>query len=88
LDVAPYIEMDSGAVIGHDAELGELRDFFGAQSKLPAGLLLEGEAGIGKTTLWQSGVATARGMGYELMAAQATSAESEMGFAVLADLLQ
>lgn len=76
------------AVIGHDVELAALREFLGAQGELPAGFVLDGEAGIGKTTLWQHGLAAAGGAGYQIIATQATASESELGFAVLADLLQ
>src|SRR5690348_13663150 len=80
--------MTTPVVIGQDVELAALREFVDAQGKLPAGLVLDGEAGIGKTTLWRYGLAAAEGTGYQIMATQATASESELGFAVLADLLQ
>jgi DNA-binding CsgD family transcriptional regulator len=80
--------MTSPTVIGHGVELSALNEFLSAQRKLPAGLLFVGEAGIGKTTLWRHGLAAADGAGYQVMATQATTSESEMGFVVLAALLQ
>jgi DNA-binding CsgD family transcriptional regulator/tetratricopeptide (TPR) repeat protein len=80
--------MKSLAVIGHELELVALNEFLASQGKLPAGLVFVGEAGIGKTTLWRHGLAAAGGAGYQIMATQATASESELGFAVLAALLQ
>jgi hypothetical protein len=42
-------------VIGREAELHAVAAFLDALAAGPAGLLLEGEAGIGKTTLWLGG---------------------------------
>ena len=42
--------------MGRDRELDALADFVGCAGPLPAVLLFEGEAGIGKTTLWRAGV--------------------------------
>jgi MoxR-like ATPase len=39
-------------VVGRDEELAEVAAFL--DGNLPAALLLEGEAGIGKTTVWRS----------------------------------
>jgi hypothetical protein len=46
----------SGAVIGRDAELEFVQAFLDEVGGGPAGLVLSGEAGIGKTILWQAGV--------------------------------
>jgi MoxR-like ATPase len=45
--------------IGRDAELASLRAFLSAAHDRPAALLIEGEAGIGKTTLWEAALAAA-----------------------------
>ena len=47
-------------VFGRAAELSQIERFLAAPGALPGALLLEGEAGIGKTTLWRRGVAGAR----------------------------
>ena len=47
-------------LIGRDAELDRVEEFLGAIDSGPAALLLEGEAGIGKTTLWNQGLASVR----------------------------
>ena len=43
-------------VIGRDEELHALVSFLEASDALPGAILLEGEAGIGKTTLWRRGL--------------------------------
>ena len=53
----------------------------------PTGLTIEGEAGIGKTTLWSAATEQARERGYRVLSAQAGQAESAMGYAAVADLL-
>ncbi len=53
----------------------------------PAGLVFEGEPGIGKTTLWADTVRLAADSGFRVLAARASAAEARLTFAVLADLL-
>ena len=44
-------------IVGRDEELGALDGFLGRKAAPgPAALVLEGEAGIGKSTLWLAGV--------------------------------
>ena len=61
--------------------------FLGSASSGSTGLIIEGEAGIGKTTLWLSLVDRARADGFAVLSARAGQAESVMAFAALADLL-
>ena len=53
----------------------------------PAALVLEGESGIGKTTLWKRGVAGARERGYPVFSIRPSEAEAKLSYAGLADLL-
>jgi len=75
------------AIVGRDAELASIRDFVERVSDGAAALVLEGEAGVGKTTLWRAGVAEAEER--ELRVLQALPAESEtaLSFSVIGDLL-
>jgi DNA-binding CsgD family transcriptional regulator len=50
-------------------------------------LVIEGEAGIGKTTLWLSAIASAKNRGFRVLSAQAGQAESTLAYAATADLL-
>ena len=43
--------LETRAVIGRERELSSLERFLDALAEGPAGLLIEGELGIGKTTL-------------------------------------
>src|SRR6266487_4086179 len=74
-------------VVGRDEELAVLRDFLAAVDRLPSALLIEGEAGIGKTTLWSAGIAAAAEHGYRVLSARPAQAESQVSYAGLADLL-
>jgi DNA-binding NarL/FixJ family response regulator len=50
-------------------------------------LLIEGDAGIGKTTVWQAGLAKARERGVRVLSATPAQAEQSFAYAVVADLL-
>src|SRR5256885_9641010 len=48
---------------------------------------LEGDAGIGKTTLWLAGVERAHERGFRVLTARPAAPERELSFAALGDLL-
>ena len=77
----------SGAVIGRDAELDFVRAFLDDVGAGPAGLVLSGEAGIGKTILWQAGVEEARGRFAHVLTCRGAEAEAALSFAGLSELL-
>jgi ATP/maltotriose-dependent transcriptional regulator MalT len=62
-------------------------EFLNSAAVGPSGLVLEGEAGIGKTTLWLTAVEQARERGFRVLSAQPAAAESVQAYASLADLL-
>lgn len=62
--------------------------FLAAAASRPRGLVIEGEAGIGKTTLWLTLLDRARELGFRVLTARIGQAESVMAFAALADLLR
>lgn len=72
-------------LVGRDAELQAVRDALGASAT--AGIVLEGEAGIGKTALWQAGVAHADERGFRALLARPAETESTLSHAALGDLL-
>jgi DNA-binding CsgD family transcriptional regulator len=53
----------------------------------PSVLVIEGEAGIGKTSLWSATAEQARERGFQVLSALAGAAESGMAYGALADLL-
>jgi len=73
-------------LFGRDSELAALTAFV-RDAAGPAALVLDGEPGIGKTTLWRSAVSEARKTSVRVLASSPASGETQLSFAVLADLL-
>jgi DNA-binding CsgD family transcriptional regulator len=74
-------------VVGRRQELAAIDRFF---EVLPAGgsaLVFAGDAGVGKTTLWEHALVKARSRGLGVAVTRAAAAESSLSFAGLADLL-
>lgn len=78
--------MTLDAILGRDAELAAITRFFDDERSGPRTLLLEGEPGIGKTTLWREGVRLAESKGL-VLSSRASEAEIRLSFTVLGDLL-
>jgi DNA-binding CsgD family transcriptional regulator len=74
-------------IVGREGELAQVRSFVESVPEGPSALLLEGAAGIGKSTLWQAGAAIARARGYRLLACRAAESEARLSYAALGDLL-
>jgi DNA-binding CsgD family transcriptional regulator len=74
-------------ILGRDAELAAIASYLDRLEAGPVALVLQGEAGIGKTTLWEAGVATAHRRGYPVLACRPVEAEATLSFAALGDLL-
>jgi predicted ATPase len=74
-------------VIGRDAELVSATALLNLVSSGPCALLLEGEAGIGKTTVWQEIVSQAAARDFRVLTARPAEAEAKLSFGALADLL-
>jgi DNA-binding CsgD family transcriptional regulator len=73
-------------IIGRDAELASLAAFLDRLPLRPAAMLIEGEAGIGKTTLWKWAVAQAQERGYRVLSCRAVESETAFSFAALGDI--
>ena len=76
------------AVLNRPLESRAVSDFLRSAAQQPSGLLIEGEPGIGKTTLWLSAVEQARDNGYRVFSARVGQAESVLAYAAVADLLR
>jgi DNA-binding CsgD family transcriptional regulator len=74
-------------VVGRDAELASIRDFVTGISDGASALVLEGEAGMGKTTLWRAGVEAAEVAGVCVLQAEPAESETALSFSGLGDLL-
>jgi DNA-binding CsgD family transcriptional regulator len=75
-------------ILSRQAEVRAVADFLGSASRLPSALLVEGEPGIGKTTLWSAVVKQAGERGFRVLRARPAAAESVLAYASLADLLR
>ncbi|HYT80020.1 MAG TPA: AAA family ATPase [Actinomycetota bacterium] len=77
----------SSDIIGRHSELALMARFV---DNIPSGvsaLTIEGEAGIGKTTLWQSGLERARKRGFRVLSCRPVEPEAQLSFAGLGDIL-
>ena len=74
-------------MIGRDAELAAADEFLAGLSTGPGVLLLEGEAGAGKTTLWNAAVAAATRRGFRVLSCRPAATEAKLSFGGLDDLL-
>jgi DNA-binding CsgD family transcriptional regulator len=77
----------SAPIVGREAELSRIGAFLDSLGDGPAALILCGEPGIGKTTLWQAGLRDAGKRGHQVLASRAAQAEARLSYASLADLL-
>jgi DNA-binding CsgD family transcriptional regulator len=74
--------------VGRDAETARVSRFFDELSRGSRALLIEGEAGIGKTTLLNKGRSEAIRLGMAVLSAYPVELEAPLEFAGLADLLE
>ena len=75
-------------LIGRDGELSSLTAFLEAIESGSSAFVVEGEAGIGKTTVWQAGVQAAELAGCRVLSCRPTGSEARFSFAALGDLLE
>ena len=73
-------------VIGRSVEFSALAKFLQSAGVQSSGLVIEGEAGIGKTTLWLAAVEQAREQGFRVLPARIGQNETALAYAALADL--
>jgi DNA-binding CsgD family transcriptional regulator len=75
-------------IIGREHELASIRAFLDQEEGGPAALVLEGEPGIGKSTLWRAGVEHSRARGLRVLTARPSEAERGLAHAGLGDLFE
>jgi len=75
-------------VIGRETELAILDRFLDSIPAGPGALLLSGEAGIGKTTVWKQGLDGALQRRYRTLSCGPVEAETRLSYAALGDLLE
>ena len=74
-------------IVGRGAELEALNTFVDCLDRGPAMLVLEGEPGLGKTTLWQEGLQAAERRSFQVLMCRPVQAEAQLAFTALSDLL-
>lgn len=77
----------ASGVIERPAEFRAVLDFLQSAAVRPSAVVIEGEAGVGKTTLWLAGIAEARERGFRVLTARGAEAETAFAYAAVADLL-
>ena len=70
-------------IVGREEELASLHAFISEVRGGPAALVVEGDAGIGKSTLWFAAVEHARAQGLRVLSAQPVEAESRLANGIL-----
>jgi len=69
------------------AEWHQVREFAVTRWPRPEALAVAGEPGAGKSTLWRAGTEAAAEAGHRVLRSEPSSAEADLSFAVLSDLL-
>jgi DNA-binding CsgD family transcriptional regulator len=75
-------------IVSREEELASLHALAEDVGGRPAALLLEGEAGIGKSTLWLAGVEHARARGLHVLSSRPAEAERGLAHVGLGDLFE
>jgi DNA-binding CsgD family transcriptional regulator len=75
-------------ILGREAEATEIARFIESVADGPSAMILDGVAGIGKTTLWNGGVTVAQEAGHQVLACRAAESEAPLSYAALGDLLE
>jgi DNA-binding CsgD family transcriptional regulator len=76
-----------GAVFGREQELSLADSFLERTGERFGVLVLEGESGIGKTTIWREVVRRANQRGIRVLSCRPAEAETKLALSALADLL-
>ncbi|MBI2763595.1 MAG: AAA family ATPase [Chloroflexi bacterium] len=79
--------MGTQPLIGRHAELERIGAVLAFRDAFPAGILLHGREGIGKTALWREAVRRSHELGYRVLECALSRNESRLTFAGLADLI-
>jgi len=75
-------------VVGREDELASVAAFVDEARDGPVALVLDGEAGIGKSTLWLAGVEHARTLGLGVLSARPAEAERSLAYVGLGDMFE
>src|SRR6188472_3892351 len=76
--------MPEAHLVGREHELAAIQDLLAGRNRA---LVVTGEPGIVKSTLWEAGIGVARKRGFRVLATRTSSADARLAFAALIDLL-
>ena len=76
--------MAPDTIVGRERELDAVSKFLDGASQFPRALLIQGEAGIGKTTIWREASRRA-GSDARVLMARPSESEGKLSFSVLTD---
>ncbi|MGH2454720.1 MAG: AAA family ATPase, partial [Candidatus Limnocylindria bacterium] len=78
----------SSDLVGRDRELAEVRRWLEEAGRAPSGLVILGEPGIGKTSVWEQVGREAAAGGWRLLVCRCVKSEAQLSYAALGDLLR
>src|SRR5688572_27862008 len=78
----------SRELVGREEELQRVELFLQAGRHEPRALVIEGQAGVGKTSIWEAALTVAGRSGIRTLAARPAEAETSFAYAALGDLLR
>lgn len=76
-----------GDLLGREAESAAISAFLERLRSGPGVLVLSGEPGIGKTTLWRRALHQGHELGFQVLSTRPVAAEAKLAFSGLTDLL-
>ena len=76
------------SIVGREAELARIEAFLEPGSTAPRVALIEGQPGMGKTTLWSAAIEHALDRSWRVLQTRPTDAEATFAYAGLGDLLE
>lgn len=77
----------AATVFGRSGELTTIASLLDDDLPEPSGVIIVGEAGIGKTTIWREGLRLASARGVRTLVAQPSESEASLPYGALADLV-
>jgi predicted ATPase len=81
------VVVETREIVGREDELAVLLQALEGARRATREIVLEGAAGIGKTTLWRAAMAEAEGLGFQVLASAPSEAETHLAYGGLRDLV-
>ena len=85
---AGFESLRAAEIVGRETEQAQIGAFVDAGADGVRALVIRGDPGIGKTTLWQEAVQACRRAGYEVLVTRPAEEELSLALAGLVDLFE